>query len=85
VRATFDAEKLKRDLAAVECLQTEEVPAGVSTANWAMAWCLQNLCAGKPPKRYRHFRDNISRMGSRTQWEKWWAENKTNFVVQPHP
>jgi len=42
VRATFDAEKLKRDLAEVERLQKEEVPAGVPLARWAMAWCLKN-------------------------------------------
>ena len=42
VRATFDAEKLKRDLAEVERLQKEEVPAGMPMANWAMAWCLKN-------------------------------------------
>ena len=42
VRATFDAEKLKRDLAEVERLQKEEVPAEVKMAKWAMAWCLKN-------------------------------------------
>jgi aryl-alcohol dehydrogenase-like predicted oxidoreductase len=42
VRATFDAEKLKRDLAEVERLQKEEVPPGVPMAKWAMAWCLKN-------------------------------------------
>ena len=42
VRAEFDAEKLKRDLAEVEHLQKEEVPAGVPIAKWAMAWCLKN-------------------------------------------
>ena len=42
VRAKFDPEKLKRDLAEVERLQKEEVPAGVPMAKWAMAWCLQN-------------------------------------------
>jgi aryl-alcohol dehydrogenase-like predicted oxidoreductase len=42
VRATFNAEKLKRDLAEVERLQREEVPAGVPMAKWAMAWCLKN-------------------------------------------
>src|SRR5471030_710596 len=34
VRATFDAEKLKRDLAEVERLQREEVPPGVPMAKW---------------------------------------------------
>jgi aryl-alcohol dehydrogenase-like predicted oxidoreductase len=42
VRGTFDAEKLKRDLAEVERLQKEEVPPGVPMAKWAMAWCLKN-------------------------------------------
>jgi aryl-alcohol dehydrogenase-like predicted oxidoreductase len=42
VRATFAAEKLKRDLAEVERLQKEEVPPGVPMAKWAMAWCLNN-------------------------------------------
>src|SRR5579862_162759 len=42
VRAMFDAEKLKRDLAEVERLQKEEVPPGMPMAQWAMAWCLKN-------------------------------------------
>jgi len=42
VRATFNAEKMKRDLVEVERLKTEEVPAGVPMAKWAMAWCLKN-------------------------------------------
>ncbi|HKW28212.1 MAG TPA: aldo/keto reductase, partial [Verrucomicrobiae bacterium] len=42
VRATFDEGKMKRDLAEVERLQKEEVPAGVPMAKWAMAWCLKN-------------------------------------------
>jgi aryl-alcohol dehydrogenase-like predicted oxidoreductase len=42
VRATFDPEKLKRDLAEVERLQKEEVPPGVPMAQWALAWCLKN-------------------------------------------
>ena len=42
VRATFDVEKMKRDLAEVDRLQKEEVPAGVPMAQWAMAWCLKN-------------------------------------------
>ena len=42
VRAAFDAEKLKRELAEVERLQKEEVPAGVLMAKWALAWCLKN-------------------------------------------
>ena len=42
VRAKFDAEKLKRDLAEVDRLAQTEVPAGVPMAQWAMAWCLRN-------------------------------------------
>jgi aryl-alcohol dehydrogenase-like predicted oxidoreductase len=42
VRATFDADKLQRDLAEVARLQATEVPPGVLMANWAMAWCLQD-------------------------------------------
>jgi aryl-alcohol dehydrogenase-like predicted oxidoreductase len=42
VRASFDAEKMKRDLAEVERLQKEEVPPGVPMAQWAMVWCLRN-------------------------------------------
>jgi aryl-alcohol dehydrogenase-like predicted oxidoreductase len=42
VRATFGEERLKRDLAEVERLQREEVPAGAPMAQWAMAWCLRN-------------------------------------------
>lgn len=42
VRATFDAEKMKRDLVEAERLQKEEVPAGMPMAQWAMAWCLKN-------------------------------------------
>lgn len=42
VRATFDAEKLRRDLAEVERLQKEEVPPGVPISQWALAWCLKN-------------------------------------------
>lgn len=41
-RSRTDAEKLKRDLTEVERLQREEVPAGVSMANWAIAWCLRD-------------------------------------------
>ena len=59
VRSNFDAEKLKRDLAEVARLQKEEVPAGVSMANWAMAWCLQDplvssvICGCKNPEQVR--------------------------------
>jgi aryl-alcohol dehydrogenase-like predicted oxidoreductase len=59
VRSNFDAEKMKRDLAEVERLQKEEVPAGVPMANWAMAWCLQDplvasvICGCKNPEQVR--------------------------------
>ena len=55
VRATFNAEKLKRDLAEVERLQKTDVPSGVPMAKWAMAWCLQDalvtsvVCGCKTP------------------------------------
>ena len=42
IRATFGDERLERDLAEVERLQREEVPAGVPMAKWAMSWCLRN-------------------------------------------
>ncbi len=59
VRSKMDEAKLKRDLAEVARLQTEEVPAGVSMANWAIAWCLQNpivssvICGCKNPDQVR--------------------------------
>jgi len=55
VRATFNPEKLNRDLAEVERLQKEEVPSGMTMANWAMAWCLKEplvssvICGCKNP------------------------------------
>jgi aryl-alcohol dehydrogenase-like predicted oxidoreductase len=42
VRATFDSEKMRRDLQEVERIQREEVPPGVPMAQWALAWCLRN-------------------------------------------
>lgn len=42
VRSKIDAEKLKRDLEEVDRLRRYEVPAGVSMAKWATAWCLKN-------------------------------------------
>ena len=59
VRSKMDAEKMKRDLAEVEHLQKEEVPAGVPMANWAMAWCLRDplvssvICGCKNPEQVR--------------------------------
>lgn len=42
VRATFDAQKLDKDLAEVEQLRQTEVPPGVPMGQWALAWCLKN-------------------------------------------
>ncbi|MDE3067325.1 MAG: aldo/keto reductase [Verrucomicrobiota bacterium] len=42
MRAAFNAEKLKRDLAEVERIQETEAPAAVPMAQWALAWCLKN-------------------------------------------
>ena len=42
VRGTFEAAKLKRDLAEVEAIRAAEVPAGMPMAQWALAWCLKN-------------------------------------------
>ena len=41
-RSTFEAEKMRNDLAEVERLRESEVPAGVPMAQWALAWCLKN-------------------------------------------
>jgi aryl-alcohol dehydrogenase-like predicted oxidoreductase len=41
-RSTFGAEKLRNDLAEAERIRQTEVPAGVSMAQWALAWCLKN-------------------------------------------
>ena len=59
MRATFDAEKLKRDLAEIERLHKTEVPSGVPMANWALAWCLQDplvssvICGCKNPEQVK--------------------------------
>jgi aryl-alcohol dehydrogenase-like predicted oxidoreductase len=42
VRARFDPEKMRNDMAEAERLQKEEVPPGVPMAHWALAWCLSN-------------------------------------------
>jgi aryl-alcohol dehydrogenase-like predicted oxidoreductase len=42
VRGTFDAAKLKSDLAQADQIKSTEVPKGVSMAQWALAWCLKN-------------------------------------------
>jgi aryl-alcohol dehydrogenase-like predicted oxidoreductase len=42
VRATFDQEKMRRDIAEACRLKKEEVPPGVLMAQWALAWCLSN-------------------------------------------
>jgi aryl-alcohol dehydrogenase-like predicted oxidoreductase len=59
VRSKMDAGKLQRDLAEVARLEKEELPAGVSMANRAMAWCLQDplvscvVCGCKNPEQVR--------------------------------
>jgi aryl-alcohol dehydrogenase-like predicted oxidoreductase len=42
VRATFEAEKMQKDLAEVERLRQTEVPPGISMGQWALAWCLKS-------------------------------------------
>ena len=42
VRATRPAEEIERDIIEAERIGREEVPAGVSMAGWALAWCLRN-------------------------------------------
>lgn len=41
VRATQDKEYVQKALLEVEQIRQTEVPAGVSMATWALAWCLQ--------------------------------------------
>jgi aryl-alcohol dehydrogenase-like predicted oxidoreductase len=42
VRATFDPQKMSRDLAEVEKIRASELPAGVPMSQWAIAWCLKD-------------------------------------------
>jgi aryl-alcohol dehydrogenase-like predicted oxidoreductase len=42
VRATFNREKMARDLAEVEEIRAMEVPAGIPMSQWAIAWCLRD-------------------------------------------
>jgi aryl-alcohol dehydrogenase-like predicted oxidoreductase len=42
VRATFDPERMRKDVAEAERIQKEEVPPGVPMSQWALAWCLKN-------------------------------------------
>lgn len=42
VRARVPAEAMQRDLAEVERIRRDEVPAGMSMAHWAIAWCLKS-------------------------------------------
>jgi aryl-alcohol dehydrogenase-like predicted oxidoreductase len=42
VRATFEAEKMQRDLLEAQRIQKDEVPSGVPMSQWALAWCLRN-------------------------------------------
>ena len=41
-RSTFDAERLSRDVTEVERIRQTEVPAGMTLAQWALAWCLKH-------------------------------------------
>ena len=41
-RSSFDAEKLRTDLAEVQRIERDEVPPGTPIAQWALAWCLRN-------------------------------------------
>jgi len=41
-RSTFEADKMRKDLAEAERIRKDEVPAGVPMAQWALAWCLKN-------------------------------------------
>ena len=42
VRAQRDAAEVQRQLAEVERIRADEVPAGTPMAAWALAWCLRN-------------------------------------------
>ena len=42
VRSTRQPERLAAQLAEVEQIAKQEVPAGVNMAQWALAWCLRN-------------------------------------------
>ncbi len=42
VRASFDAEKMRSNIAEAERLKQNEVPPGVPMGRWALAWCLKN-------------------------------------------
>jgi aryl-alcohol dehydrogenase-like predicted oxidoreductase len=42
VRATFDAQKIKTQLAEVERIRQTELPAGATMNQWALSWCLND-------------------------------------------
>jgi aryl-alcohol dehydrogenase-like predicted oxidoreductase len=42
VRSTRSEDQIQAQLAEVENIQAQEVPAGVNMATWALAWCLQH-------------------------------------------
>ena len=46
VRSSHDAGELQARLAEVEKIRSEEVPAGVDMASWALAWCLRHPAVG---------------------------------------
>ena len=44
VRATFDPERLRRDLAEVDRIRQSEIPPGATMSHWALRWCLKEPC-----------------------------------------
>jgi aryl-alcohol dehydrogenase-like predicted oxidoreductase len=41
-RSTFEADRIRRELAEVEGIRQSELPAGMPMAQWALTWCLKN-------------------------------------------
>jgi aryl-alcohol dehydrogenase-like predicted oxidoreductase len=77
VRSTFDAAKLKSDLAQIEQIKSTEVPKGVSMAQWALAWGLKNRLVSavipgcKDPAQVRANADAAALLDTSTPaWEK---------------
>lgn len=46
MRSSLPAERVQAQLAEVERIRREEVPAGVEMAAWALAWCLRHPAVG---------------------------------------